>query len=45
MADDNKPALTPPVSLKINQMMIQGRIQHVSRFDGNVDHIVVTPAC
>ena len=40
-------SITPPAakhSIGINQMMIQGRIERVSKYDGNVDHIVITPA-
>ena len=36
--------INPAISLKPNQMMIAGRIEHVSKFDGKFDHIIVTPA-
>jgi hypothetical protein len=41
-----EPTATPAVTstLKMNQIMIVGRIQHVSRFEGTFDHIIITPA-
>jgi hypothetical protein len=33
-----------PVSMKLNQMMLSGRIDHVSKFEGKFDHIITMPA-
>lgn len=39
-----KPSVSPISSLKANQMFIQGRIEHVSKFEDKYEHIIVTPA-
>jgi hypothetical protein len=46
MSEAQATALRPSTlpSLKANQMYIVGRLQHVSKFDGNFDNIVVMPA-
>jgi hypothetical protein len=31
-------------SLKVNQMCVQGRIEHVSKYEDRFEHIVITPA-
>jgi hypothetical protein len=31
-------------SLKVNQICVQGRIEHVSKYDDKFEHIIVTPA-
>lgn len=43
----SEPARTPPQqnqSMKSNQMMVVGRLDAVSKFDGKFDHIITTPA-
>lgn len=37
----NPPAIQ---SMKPNQMMVIGRLDHVSKFDGKFDHIITTAA-
>ena len=44
MNDAVKSLASPAVSLKINQMMVFGRIDYVSKFEGKFDHIITTPA-
>lgn len=38
----NAPVTSP--SLKVNQIFIHGRIQHVSKYENKFDHVIVTPA-
>ena len=40
----NAPSVLPAASLKANQMFIQGRIQHVTKFNDKFEHIIITPA-
>lgn len=40
----NAPVASIAPSLKVNQMFIQGRISHVSKFNDYFEHIIMTPA-
>jgi len=37
-------ALPAAQTLKVNQIVIQGRIDHVSKFEDKFEHVVLTPA-
>jgi hypothetical protein len=40
----NAPAVLPASSLKVNQIFVQGRIEHVTKFNDKFEHIIITPA-
>lgn len=40
----NAPVVSIAPSLKVNQIFIHGRIEHVSKFEDKHEHIIVTPA-
>jgi hypothetical protein len=40
----NAPVASIASSLKVNQIFIQGRIEHVTKFNDNFEHIIITPA-
>mgnify|MGYP003375598560 CR=1 FL=1 len=40
----NSPAVLTAPTLKVNQIFIQGRIEHLTKFEDKFEHIIVTPA-
>lgn len=40
----NAPAVASAQSLKVNQIVIQGRIEHISKYNDKIEHIVITPS-
>jgi len=40
----SNPVGSPAPSLKVNQIVIQGRIEHISKYNDKIEHIVITPA-
>ncbi len=36
--------ISPANSVKLNQIMVSGRIEAVSKYDNRFDHIIITPA-
>jgi len=40
----NAPVASIASSLKLNQIVIQGRIEHVEKFNDKFDHIIITPS-
>lgn len=40
----NAPVASIAPSLKANQIFVQGRIEHVTKFNDKFEHIIITPA-